>query len=63
MPPELQALGDHRVHLRSLPGQNQELLGIPFQRLIKLPFNLLRRVDMRLVRGEGAVLAVALARA
>ncbi len=50
-----------RVDLGPLAGQDQELLGVPFQRLVEQRLDLLRRVDVRLVRREGAVLAVALA--
>ena len=58
----LRKTGSHlRVHLGPLAGEDQELLGIAPQRLVQPPFDLLGRVDVGAVRGERAVLAVALA--
>ena len=59
--PGRQPFGDHRVDLGLLAGQDQQLLGVAFQRLVEDPFDLLGGVDVGLVGGEGAVLAVALA--
>ena len=56
-----QAGGDLGVDLGPLPGEDEELLGVAFQRLVEAPLDLSRRVDVRPVGGEGAVLAVALA--
>ena len=48
------------VVLRPLAGEDQELLGPVAARCpVKEPLDLLRRVQVRLVGGEGAVLAVA----
>ena len=55
-------LGDARVDLRALPGQNEELLGVPAHRLLYLAVDLVGFVKVGLVGLEGAVLAVALAR-
>ena len=61
VPPGPEPFGDHRVDLGPLAGQHQELLGVAFQRLVEDPFDVLGGVQVGLVRGEGAVLAVALA--
>ena len=61
MPPSLEPFGYHRIDLRPLPGQNQELLRIALYRFVEDPLDVSRRVQMRLVGSEGAVLAVALA--
>src|SRR4051794_22759670 len=58
----LRQLGRHYgVDLRALAGEHQQLLGIAPQRLVEQAFDLFRIANVRLVRGEGAVLAVALA--
>ena len=59
--PLAQALRDLRVDLRALAGEDQQLLGVAPHRLVEAALDLVRRVDVGLVRGEGAVLAVALA--
>ena len=53
--------GDRRVDLGPLAGEDEELLGVAALRLVETPLDLVRSVDVRLVRREGAVLAVALA--
>ena len=59
--PRAQPLGDHRVDLGPLAGQHQQLLGVAPRGLLEPALDLIRVVDVRLVRGEGAVLAEALA--
>src|SRR5215218_7570477 len=54
--------GDLRVHLRPLAGEHEELLGVTPDRLLEPLLHLLRRVEVRPVRGERAVLAVAATR-
>ena len=58
-------LGQARRHLGvdlgALAGEDEQLLGVAFQRLVETPLDLVGRVDVRPVRREGAVLAVALA--
>src|SRR5262249_16946382 len=61
VPPGREPFGDDGVDLRPLTGEDEELLGVAFDRFVEDPFDVDRRVDVRLVRGEGAVLAVALA--
>ena len=60
--PVAQSRRDLRVHLRSLAGEHEQLLGVAAHRLVQSALNLIRVVDVRPVRGEGAVLAVALTR-
>ena len=55
-------LGDHRVDLRHLAGEDEQLLGVSPDRLLEALVDLVRRVEVRLVGGEGAVLAVAATR-
>ncbi len=63
MPVILQPRGDLGVDIRFLTGQHQQLLdAMALHGLIKDPFHLLRRVEVRLVGRERAVLAVAAAR-
>ncbi len=58
-------LGQPRRHdgvdLGPLAGEDEQLLGVAFERLVQQRLDLLGRVDVRLVRRKGAVLAVALA--
>ena len=60
--PVAQSRRDLRVHLRSLAGEHEQLLGVAAHRLVQSALNLIRVVDVRPMRGEGAVLAVALTR-
>jgi hypothetical protein len=62
MSPVPESLGDDRVDLGPLPGEDQELFAVPPDRLIEPALDLTGVVDVRLVCREGAVLAVALAR-
>ena len=59
VPPGAQALGDDRVDLRPLAGEDEQLLAVPARRLLEAPLHLLRRMDVGLMGGEGAVLAEA----
>ena len=61
MAPLGQLGGDDGIDLGPLAGEDEQLLGVAPQRLVEPLFDLLRRVDVRLVGREGAVLAVALA--
>ena len=56
------ALGHLGIDLRALTGEHQELLRVAAHRLVQAALHLIRIVDVRPVRREGAVLAVALAR-
>ena len=58
-----QARGDARVDLGLLAGQHEQLLDLALGRAVEDLQHLLRRVQMRLVSGERAVLAVAATRA
>ena len=49
------------VDLGLLAGEHQQLLGVALDRLVQQPLDLIRVVQVRLVGGERAVLAVALA--
>ena len=63
VPVVLQPRGDNGVDLRFLAGQHQQLLdAMALDGLIEDPLHLLRRVQVRLVGRERAVLAVAAAR-
>ena len=57
-----QSLGNLGIDLGPLAGEDQELLRVPAHRLVQAALDLIRIVDVRPVRREGAVLAVALAR-
>ena len=57
-----QPRGDLGVDLGTLPGEYQQLLRVAPHRLLQTALDLIRVVDVRAVRREGAVLAVALAR-
>ena len=59
--PALELRLDDRVDLGQLAGQHEQLLGVAAHRLLEVLVDLLRRVDVRLMGREGAVLAVALA--
>jgi hypothetical protein len=59
--PSLQAFSYYRVDLGTLPRKNQKLLGVPSDGVIEDLFDVGWRVDVGLMGGEGAVLAVALA--
>ena len=56
-----QARRDDGVDLGLLTREDEQFLGAPAQREVELFLDLLRRVEVRLVRRERAVLAVALA--
>src|SRR5829696_5792652 len=60
--PIAQTIRDLWIDLRALAGEHQELLRVPSHRLVEQAVHFIRIVDVRLVRREGAVLAVALAR-
>ena len=59
--PRPQPLGDLRVDLGPLAGEHQQLLALRRERLVEAPLDLLGRMDVGVVGGERAVLAVALA--
>ena len=59
--PRAQPPGDLGVDLGSLAGEDQQLLGVPAPGLLEPPLDLIRVVDVGLMRREGAVLAEALA--
>ncbi len=50
------------IDLRRLAGEHQQLLGAPPRGVVEQALDLIRCVEVRLVGGEGAVLAVAAAR-
>ena len=54
-----QPLGHHRIDLGLLPGQHEQFLGAAPGRVVEDLLHLLWRVEVRLVGGKGAVLAVA----
>ena len=56
-----QARGDLGVDLGPLAGEDEQLLRVAFERLVEAALDLIGRVDMRPMRRERAVLAVALA--
>ncbi len=59
VPVRAQALGDHRVDLRRLAREHEQLLGVAPHRLFEALLDLVGRVEVRPVGCEGAVLAVA----
>src|SRR5215210_4753409 len=59
--PAAQALGYLGIDLGPLAREDEQLLGVAADRLIEAALDLSRVVDVRPMRREGAVLAVALA--
>ena len=62
VPPLGEPPGDLGIDLGALAGEDQELLGVPADRVVEHALDLIRLVDVRPMGREGAVLAVALAR-